>query len=184
MGLNMYFIKKRYVGGQYEHRKITGNIDIKKDGKEIPLNLNKISYIEEDAGYWRKANAIHKWFVDNVQDGNDDCREYWVSREKMKELLDLCKKVKEIAILKEGKIQNGESLKNGKWVPIMVDGKYIENEEEVAELLPTQDGFFFGGTQYDEWYLQDVDNTIEILENALKESENDYEVDFYYQSSW
>ena len=22
---------------------------------------------------WRKANAVHKWFVDHVQDGNDDC---------------------------------------------------------------------------------------------------------------
>ena len=39
--------------------------------------------------YWRKANQIHAWFVDNVQQGNDNCGEYYVSHEKLKELLDL-----------------------------------------------------------------------------------------------
>jgi len=28
----------------------------------------------EEVGYWRKANAIHGWFVDHVQDGEDDQR--------------------------------------------------------------------------------------------------------------
>jgi hypothetical protein len=44
-------------------------------------------------GYWRKANQIHKWFVDNVQKGNDDCKEYYVSEEKIKELYDLCTQI-------------------------------------------------------------------------------------------
>ena len=183
MGLDMYFIKKRYIGGNYQHRNITGNIDIKKDGKQIPIDLSKISYIEEEAGYWRKANAIHKWFVDNVQDGEDDCKEYWVSKNKIEELLNLCKEVKQKAILKDGEIQNGMRVENGEWKPIMEKGKYIENAEEIEQLLPTQDGFFFGGTNYDEYYIQDIEDTIKILEEALKDSE-DYEVDFYYRSSW
>lgn len=29
--------------------------------------------IWKEIGYWRKANHIHKWFVDCVQDGEDDC---------------------------------------------------------------------------------------------------------------
>ena len=36
--------------------------------------------------YWRKANAIHGWFVDNIQDGVDDQNEYYVSKEKLEEL--------------------------------------------------------------------------------------------------
>ena len=28
--------------------------------------------------YWRKANAIHGWFVKNAQQGIDDCRTYSV----------------------------------------------------------------------------------------------------------
>ena len=45
-----------------------------------------------EIGYWRKANAIHKWFVDNVQGGNDNCGSYYVSLEQLKELHDLCLK--------------------------------------------------------------------------------------------
>ena len=185
MGLDMYLKKKRYIGAQYEHRNIIGKVEIKKDGKEIPINFNKITYIEEDAGYWRKANAIHKWFVDNVQEGNDDCGEYWVSREKLQELLKICKQVKEIAKLKDGTINNGYILKNGEWEQIKEKGKYITNAEEIEELLPTEDGCFFGSTDYDEYYLQDINNTINIIEKIFKEDDkDDYEIDYYYQSSW
>jgi hypothetical protein len=45
--------------------------------------------------YWRKANAIHKWFIDNVQNGEDNCGRYYVDREKLRELIDLCRKVME-----------------------------------------------------------------------------------------
>lgn len=41
--------------------------------------------------YWRKANAIHGWFVNNVQDGTDDCGEYYVSHDKLRSLYDLVK---------------------------------------------------------------------------------------------
>ena len=44
-------------------------------------------------GYWRKANQIHKWFVDNIQNGQDDCGEYFVSREDLIKLRGLCRKV-------------------------------------------------------------------------------------------
>ena len=37
---------------------------------------------------WRKANAIHKFFVDTCQDGNDNCERHWVSRENLEELLE------------------------------------------------------------------------------------------------
>lgn len=37
--------------------------------------------------YWRKANAVHNWFVENVQDGVDECQNAWVSTDKLKELL-------------------------------------------------------------------------------------------------
>jgi hypothetical protein len=46
-------------------------------------------------GYWRKANAIHRWFVENCQDGEDDCREASVSHDELEELLKLAKSVKE-----------------------------------------------------------------------------------------
>ena len=46
-------------------------------------------------GYWRKANQIHKWFVDNCQKGVDECQKAYVSREKLETLLALCKETLE-----------------------------------------------------------------------------------------
>jgi len=94
MGLDMYLYKKVYVGANYEHRNITGKIEIYENGNPIPVPFKKVSEIVLQVGYWRKSNAIHRWFVDNVQDGVDECQEAYVSKENMQALLDVCKKVK------------------------------------------------------------------------------------------
>jgi hypothetical protein len=144
------------------------------------LDMFLYKRIQEEAGYWRKANAIHKWFVENVQDGNDDCGDYFVSQEKLERLLFLCKKVKQASKLVDGKIQNGSiRAPGGEWEPIMEDGKYIEDPNVAKELLPTTEGFFFGSTDYNQYYLQDIEETIEILERAIAEGG-----DYYYHSSW
>lgn len=68
MGLDMYLTKRIWVGSDERAKAtITGVEGVKAD---------RVKFIMEDAGYWRKANAIHRWFVDNVQHGDDDCREY------------------------------------------------------------------------------------------------------------
>jgi len=43
--------------------------------------------------YWRKANAIHNWFVQNVQDGVDNCGSYYVNRGDMVKLRDTVREV-------------------------------------------------------------------------------------------
>ena len=48
------------------------------------------------------------------------------------------------------------------------------------KLLPTHQGFFFGGYDYDQYYYECIDDTIKILEKALKDKKKE----FYYQSSW
>ena len=40
----------------------------------------------EEVGYWRKANQIHNWFVNHVQNGVDDCGSYLVTKEQLQEL--------------------------------------------------------------------------------------------------
>lgn len=93
MGLDMYLTKHTYIGAKYDHRGIEGKIDLTANGESVNINLNRVQKIVEDVGYWRKANQIHNWFVDNVQDGEDDCREYAVSREEFQSLLDDVNKV-------------------------------------------------------------------------------------------
>lgn len=153
MGLDMYLRGRRYLYGDREDRNI---------GQEVqdlfPELANRqrewggavVKEIEIEAGYWRKANHIHKWFVDHVQDGEDDCRTYPVSREKLTELLELCQRV--------------------------LGFRHLANE-----LLPTQEGFFFGATSYDDGYYQDIEHTIQVLEDALKLPES---WSFQYYSSW
>lgn len=114
-------------------------------------NENNVNEEEiEEIGYWRKANAIHNWFVKTCQDGIDECKKTLVTKDQLQELLELCNRV-------------------------------IFNRELAEELLPTQGGFFFGGTDYDEYYFGDLEETVDIIEKAL-ETPDGYNI--YYQSSW
>ena len=100
---------------------------------------------------WRKANQIHSWFVKNVQDGEDNCREYGVSVDQLKELYDSVCKV-------------------------------LANHDLSEELLPTRDGFFFGGTDYDEYYYKDLEFTKTELEKLFAADKDNF--DYSYRSSW
>lgn len=55
------------------------------------------------------------------------------------------------------------------------------NHSKAPQLLPTQSGFFFGSTDYDEWYWEDVEYSIRLFEEVLKLPK---EFDIYYQASW
>jgi len=106
--------------------------------------------IKINVAYWRKANQIHKWFVDNIQGGEDNCSSYYVSKDKLSELLALAKRA------------------------------YSEKD---PSLLPPLEGFFFGSTDINEWYWNDLDTTIQQLERVLS-LPNLNELDLEYQSSW
>ena len=80
MGLDMYLKGKRFLWTHNGERK-----DMTKAIGDIPGGF-MASGIEIEVGYWRKANAIHQWFVENVQEGIDECQESDVSIESLKEL--------------------------------------------------------------------------------------------------
>lgn len=143
-----------------------------------------ITTIMEQAGYWRKANQIHNWFVENIQGGIDDCNYHReVKEEDLLELLDICQRVVNSCKLVDGKINNGYKFENGKMEPVVQDGKYIEDASVAEELLPSTSGFFFGGTDYDEYYLQDIKDTIDIINKVLETTDFDTQM-LYYVSSW
>ena len=113
---------------------------------------------------WRKANAIHKFFVDEVQEGDDNCQRHYVSRETLVELLDRITTILDIK------------------TP-------VAREMKAEELLPTDiEGCFFGSEEYDDWYYKDLEDTKKILEKVFeyeKNAESGKCFDsFYYQSSW
>ena len=113
---------------------------------------------------WRKANAIHKFFVDEVQGGIDNCERHYVSRDKLQELLDRITTILDIK------------------TP-------VAREMKAEELLPTDiEGCFFGSKEYDDWYYKDLEDTKKTLEKVFEYEENAEAGkcfdSFYYQSSW
>ncbi len=66
---------------------------------------------------------------------------------------------------------------------MMEDGKVVTNPEMCAELLPTQGGFFFGSTDYDEWYVKDLENTIKMMTEVLEQTDWATQT-ICYSSSW
>lgn len=185
MGLDMRLSKKTYVKN-WEHMKPEEKVQVKLSGNEKKIkgiNIDKITNIEEEVMYWRKANQIHNWFINNCADGDGNRTEMYVSQDQIKELYDTCQKVLAGSKLVKGKIKNGSHIENGKWVDNLEDGEYIEDSSLAEELLPTTSGFFFGSTDYDEYYIEDLKRTVEVLKPIVENMEDDYG-DYYYSASW
>lgn len=51
-------------------------------------------------------------------------------------------------------------------------------------ILPTQDGFFFGSTDYDAGYFSDIRSTIKILKKCVDAWIKDTDVEFQYSCWW
>lgn len=182
MGLDMYLSKHTYVKN-WAHMKDDEKhkVVVKKGGKlRKDIKPERVSYIVEEVAYWRKANAIHKWFVDHVQDGVDNCQTSYVSTEQLSELVDLCRKVLSTVETVPGDVTNGvQWTPDGGAVKLTEPGQVIAQPGIASEILPTTAGFFFGSTDYDQYYLDDLRDTIRQIEPLLKE-----EGEFYYHASW
>lgn len=224
MGLDVYIDKNKTV----EHGK-----------NERTVKIKEVLYL-------RKANQIHKYFVDNFADGVDDCKEIGIEIEDIKKLNDICKRIVKESKLKDGWAYYGHSggrsfpkgdtvmlaekkdlrfvkvggvapsdIKVGDYiwenetsaskVESIDEGddtfqfrfgseyvvKVIENPELAQEELPTQAGFFFGDTNYNEYYIEDLkeyirqaDEIIADYENEIKSGTDKFDIDYTYQASW
>lgn len=142
MGLDMYLSAKKYF--------YTDDDTAKAVAKVVGTGDFQVQEVSVRAMYWRKANAIHGWFVRNCQDDVDDCQEYYVSHEKLERLRDICQAV-------------------------------LDDDDEWADELEPTEGFFFGSTEKDDGYYEDLRHTVEGLNKVLNELDS---YDFYYRASW
>lgn len=147
MGLDMYLYAKKFVSNaQYFNEQDKFNAIVSAlEAQEFTMG-HLIAEVE--VAYWRKANAIHSWFIG---DNEDDGSSIYVPRENLEELQDICKQV-------------------------------LDNPALAEQLLPTQDGFFFGSTEYDEWYMDSVKETYDKLSVLLAIIPEGWS--FSYQASW
>jgi len=102
-------------------------------------------------GYWRKVNAVHNWFVQELADGEDRCQPIYVPRSSLVDLKIICERI-------------------------------LKDNELADELLPTGAGFFFGNTDYDEWYFHGIEKTAKIVTKLIEDVPEGWS--FEYQASW
>jgi len=158
MGLDMYLYAKQFVSSsswstEDNKKKVKSIARLMKGTKFVGEEEGSLQFaeIKLQVGYWRKANQVHKFFVDECADGKDECQDTYVERDHLQDLLNRCETV-------------------------------MKDHSRAEELLPVQSGFFFGSTEYDEWYYQDLEHTITLLKKILKDAPKDWE--FEYHASW
>lgn len=160
MGLDMSLYREVQMKGKME---IT---DKKLDEMLGGESMRPI--VKHEVCYWRKFNALHKYFNDHFNEhDNDNCVNMYMSIDDIKELLKLVKKIRGA---------------------VKMDGEQIANPE-VCEELPTEEGFFFGSTDYDKYYVSDLDLTIEQLNKVIEEHGKlieagvaEYDINYYYRA--
>lgn len=184
MGLDMYLSKKTYVKNwSHQSPEEQHSVEVKKNGVLHPtIKPEKVTYITEEVMYWRKANQIHGWFCNNTRELVDNVR-YDVSKEDLEKLLSDCKQVLEIlntSTKSVTQVQGG--FKNGE--PFMVDISVYDNVDEIMEILPPTQGFFFGSDTIDDYYKQDIEETIKVLQEELSLPEVGYGAEYEYYASW
>lgn len=166
MGLDMYLSRLTYVKQwSYDTDENKFDVRVERGGKlYTKINPKKISYIVEEVAYWRKANQIHNWFVQNCQGGVDECQTAHVSVEQLETLLATCHEV------------------------MAHHKKHPTDHSKSQELLPVSKGFFFGSGEYDEYYYADIDETITMLSEILgvgTDKKHGFDLsEFEYKSSW
>jgi hypothetical protein len=199
VGLDMYletevFVSQYFGPGDEDERKARQAKAIAFCA-ELGMPLDPDSHsgvtISLPSGYWRKANHIHAWFVRKVQDGIDECQRSEVSTEQLKELRDLCREVLDGSVVDDAKptqvgtvYHKGEGTDEVTITPIVEGVQHVLNTELAESLLPTQGGFFFGGTDYNEYYLQDLENTIAICDRVIAAADEYPGLAIYYRASW
>ena len=164
MGLDMYFYARKTTYKSFS------KWDTPESTKEVnyPEDLKTFSdYIYDrnfksvqtetiyQIGYFRKFNALHSYIVKTFADGIDNCQDIILYKEDVEQI----KKVLDDILNAHQRV------------------------EKAKEILPTQSGFFFGGTDYDEFYFEDVKVAADLMQNLL----DNFDFEKYqliYEASW
>lgn len=148
MGLDTYFFKTKkadWARAQEEFAAYEALPEEKKNETKNPYE----EWCPEEIGYFRKVNFLMAFFA---YYGNCEYKE--IGRDEFKELVEKCTEVYRI-----GKANRDEDG----WKGDLSE----EAIERVSEILPTCSGFFFGSTDYDEWYFNEVGEVLSWAENVL-----------------
>lgn len=80
MGLDSYLLAKRALDVDEGKNNATIVTAVFPELSAVGVSVSRV---EAELGYWRSNRALHRWFVENVQNGVDDCSSYWVQRSQL-----------------------------------------------------------------------------------------------------
>jgi hypothetical protein len=151
----MYLKKNIFLGHEFEEKKVkvAHLLGLPTDARAIEVAAT--------VAYWRKAGSVHNWFVQNVQNGVDDCGDHYVSRDKLKQLLDNC-------------CEAVEDYFEWRKIPKRARPEY---PRIAAKLVPAS-------YEYDEDWLEELQETIETINEVLQKNPPSDPGLFSYQASW
>jgi hypothetical protein len=191
MGLDMYLYRAE----------TNKNVHDETDFCECLKCRPYLKWIEEgELGYWRKANAIHNWFVTKLANGVDECQQIEVSRDDLYALLadvetELRNKPDEIGEDEPNTVSfnmDGQEPKDtaqslADILTLAFMEQQFSSQPQVTEEhpLPPASGFFFGSTGRGEYYYEYLAETRDILKIAIAQTEMlDEDEAIIYQASW
>lgn len=150
---------------------------------ETSKNKNNLEFTQ--VGYFRKVNCLIPFFG-----YEDNCQYLAVTEYQMKELVKVAKE-----LLKEHHAINSSILSYKEMLNVYKDNEEMKKETqekidalwanfaEIAhEKLPTTSGFFFGSTEYKDWYVNDLTEIVNVFEEILDST--DFEIDQIVMYCW
>ena len=156
MGLDIYFHKTKRTEWKRFQNELSDYENLPQDKRNEEENPYR-DFEPEEIGYFRKVNFLMSFF--NYE---DNCEYKEITRERLQALRDACA---EIAKMKPVRIEITRYDYGG---TDEVKDYSLADKERCAELLPTQSGFFFGGTDYDKWYFADVKDCLRQMKKFRK----------------
>lgn len=171
MGLDIYFKRVNKIDFEFAKKKNTEDAY-----KELEI---------EEIGYFRKVNCLLPFFG-----YEDNCKYLAVTEDQIKELVKVAKE-----LLKKHHAINSSILSYQEILKVYKDNKkkrmeILENMDALwknfakiaQENLPTTSGFFFGNTEYNEWYINDLTEIVNVFEKILDST--DFDIDQILMYCW
>ena len=157
MGLDMFLSARKHLSA-YEPNEAKVKEFVEEATKEYRNNF-QVSEVVFEVAYWRKANQIHKWFVNNVQNGVDDCGYYSVGVEDISKLYETV-----VEVIKDP--TKAETL-------LPTSSGFFFGDISYSE-------YYLSDLHHTEQMLKPV---VEMFDKAAKDGTY-VSLDFYYYSSW
>jgi len=163
MGLDMYLSEERYFSN-YDHaeekeRARAHSVALAAGFDPALLDRNGSVTAAVNIAYWRKAHWLHEWFVNNIQNGEDNCGSHSVELEHLKEILDGCRAI----------------------MVFRATASIADAEECMNDSFPCQ-------YPHGEWIWESVQDTIDqlqlIVDRAEREEGDGIWREYIYRSSW